>query len=54
MEHFLGKEEVIGSNPIVGSRQEMGNPAGGKSNVIVVERDTENQQGGLSHVEAEV
>jgi hypothetical protein len=24
VEHFLGKEEVIGSNPIVGSKERMG------------------------------
>ena len=42
VEHFLGKEEVIGSNPIVGSRR----------------RDTcadfFEKKEGLSHVEAEI
>ena len=41
VEHFLGKEEVIGSNPIVGSRKNG------------VERLYEDKEG-LSHVEAEV
>jgi hypothetical protein len=42
VEHFLGKEEVIGSNPIVGSRKR--------------ERCTYflEKKEGLSHVEAEV
>ncbi len=42
VEHFLGKEEVIGSNPIVGSKEEI--------HFIIFLKDKE----GLSHVEAEV
>jgi hypothetical protein len=42
VEHFLGKEEVIGSNPIVGSKEEV--------NFIIFLKNKE----GLSHVEAEV
>ena len=42
VEHFLGKEEVIGSNPIVGSN--------GSADGTIFPRDKE----GLSHVEAEV
>ncbi len=42
VEHFLGKEEVIGSNPIVGSRES-------KKMAMLSEKKE-----GLSHVEAEV
>ena len=42
VEHFLGKEEVIGSNPIVGSRES-------KKMTMLLEKKE-----GLSHVEAEV
>ena len=42
VEHFLGKEEVIGSNPIVGSN--------GTSDRGIFPKNRE----GLSHVEAEV
>jgi formate dehydrogenase maturation protein FdhE len=42
VEHFLGKEEVIGSNPIVGSKEEV--------HFIIFSKNKE----GLSHVEAEV
>jgi hypothetical protein len=42
VEHFLGKEEVIGSNPIVGSKE--------KVDWGVFSKDKE----GLSHVEAEI
>ena len=42
VEHFLGKEEVIGSIPIVGSK--------GNCGIKVFKKDKE----GLSHVEAEV
>ncbi len=42
VEHFLGKEEVIGSNPIVGSKKEI--------HFIIFPKDKE----GWSHVEAEV
>ena len=41
VEHFLGKEEVIGSNPIVGSRKK-------------VREFLKSLKEGLSHVEAEV
>jgi hypothetical protein len=43
VEHFLGKEEVIGSNPIVGSKETM-------DSRIFLKDDKE----GLSHVEAEI
>ena len=42
VEHFLGKEEAIGSNPIVGSN--------GRMDGAIFRKDKE----GLSHVEAEV
>jgi hypothetical protein len=42
VEHFLGKEEVIGSNPIVGSTD----------SELVNHFDTDKE--GLSHVEAEI
>ena len=42
VEHFLGKEEVIGSNPIVGSRK--------KDECT----DFSEKKEGLSHVEAEI
>ena len=42
VEHFLGKEEVIGSNPIVGSRENE------KMTMFSEKKE------GLSHVEAEV
>jgi hypothetical protein len=42
VEHFLGKEEVIGSIPIVGSTKKW------------IEEFLEHLKEGLSHVEAEV